>query len=135
VMDHVLANKAVFKSTTSAAGDAAIISGAILASRGHHNSAEDEVGLGLLAAGIISKLFAVATLPAADTRAWNNLPRCLSIASLSLPAGRHTARVEFMDQDGHVLPGLTKIITFDVSDNGKDTVLFVSDKSLTPQTV
>jgi len=135
VMDHVLANKAVFKSTTSAVGDAALISGAILAGQTHHNSAEDEVGLGLLAAGILTKLFSAATVPAADTRAWENLPRYLSFASLSLPTGRHTARVEFMDQDGHVLPGLTKIITFDVSANGKDTVLFVSDKSLTHQTV
>ena len=34
VMDHVLANKAVFKSATDTAGDAAIISGAILAGAG-----------------------------------------------------------------------------------------------------
>jgi hypothetical protein len=135
VMDYVLGNKAVFKSTTDAVGDAAIISGAILASGRHHNSSADEVGAGLMIAGFISKLFSAATTPEADTRTWDDLPRYLSFASLSLAAGQHTARIEFLDQAGNVLPNLTKTITINVSSDGKDKVVFVSDKSSTPQTV
>jgi hypothetical protein len=135
VMDYVLGNKAVFKSTTSVVGDAAIISGAILASDRHRNSAADEVGVGLMIAGFVSKMFSAATTPAADTRAWDDLPRYLSFASLSLPAGPHTATIEFLDQAGNILPGLTKIITIHVPADGKDKIVFVSDKSATPQTV
>src|SRR5690606_8881327 len=83
VMDHVLGNKAVFKSTTSTLGDVGIISGAVLAGHRGRNSAADEVGVGLLAAGLISKLFSSATTPAADTRTWDNLPRYLTFAFLS----------------------------------------------------
>ncbi|HKI70825.1 MAG TPA: hypothetical protein VKA81_00485 [Verrucomicrobiae bacterium] len=57
VMDHVLANKAVFKTATDTAGNAAIISGAILAGQQDRHSVADEVGVGLLAAGVITKIF------------------------------------------------------------------------------
>src|SRR5262249_43309154 len=71
VMDHILANKAVFKSAPDAAGNVGIISGAILAGQQGRHSAADEVGVGLLAAGVISKIFSAATTPAADARAWD----------------------------------------------------------------
>ena len=133
VMDHVLGNKAAFKSTTDAVGKTAIIGGAIAASQRDRTS--QEVGLGLIAAGVLSEIFSGATTPAADIRAWTNLPRYLSFASLSLSPGPHTAKIQFLDQAGHVLPNLTKIITLNVSSDGKDKVVFVSDKSTTPQTV
>src|SRR6266511_5047442 len=62
VMDHILANKAVFKSATDTAGNAAIISGAILATQQGRHSVADEVGVGLLAAGVVSKIFAAAKI-------------------------------------------------------------------------
>jgi hypothetical protein len=133
VMDHILANKAVFKTSTDVAGNAGIIGGAIAASQ--RNRTSQEVGLGLMAAGIISKIVSATTTPAADVRAWTNLPRYLSFASLSLPPGQHTARIEFLDQTGNILPNLTKTITINISSDGKDKVVFVSDKSTTPQTV
>jgi hypothetical protein len=135
VMDHVLGNKAVFKSATSTIGDAALISGAVLASHHGEKSSADEVGAGLMAAGFLAKIFSAATTPAADTRSWDNLPRYLTFAHLSLPPGQHTAKVEFLDGADRLLPGLTKSITFNVPPDGNDKVVFVSDQSTTPQTL
>jgi hypothetical protein len=84
---------------------------------------------------LVSKIISASTTPAADTRAWTDLPRYLSFASLSLPPGQHTAKIEFFDQAGRLLPNLTKIININISPDGKDKVVFVSDKSPTPQTV
>jgi hypothetical protein len=124
VMDHILANKAVFKSSTDTFGNVGIIGGAILAS----NRGTQEAGLGLLAAGVLSKVVSAATTPRADTRAWDNLPGYLSFVALELPPGPHEAVVEFVDAAGNVLPSYTKTLTFNVSSEGTDTVLFVSDR-------
>jgi tetratricopeptide (TPR) repeat protein len=131
VMDYVLGHKAVFKSATSAVGTAAIVGGAIAASQ--NNRTSQQVGIGLLAAGVISKLFSAATTPAADTRAWDDLPRYLSFASAVLPPGRHVVTVDFLSPGGQVLPVFTKTVTLDVPADGKDKVVFISDQSSTPQ--
>jgi hypothetical protein len=135
-MDHILGNKAVFKTATDIAGDAAIIGGsaAILADRGR-NATADEVGAGLIVAGLVSKVVSAATMPAADTRAWDDLPHYLSFATFPLPPGHHVATVDFLDAAGQVMPGLTKTVMFDVPANGKDKVVFVSDRSITPLTI
>jgi len=133
VMDHVLANKAVFKTTTDVAGDVGIIGGAIAAQS--RDRTTEEVGLGILAAGIVTKIVSGATTPAADTRAWDNLPRYLSFAAVELPPGQHTATIEFLDRAGQPMPNLTKNITINVPADKQDKVVFVSDTSLTPQTI
>ena len=127
VMDHVLANTAVFKSATDTLGNAAIISGAVVAA----DTRDTGVGLGLIAAGLISKLVSSATTPAADTRSWDNLPHFLSFSALRLAPGPHTATVEFRDRAGQVLPYLTKTITLNVPADKHDLVVFVSDRSPT----
>jgi hypothetical protein len=134
VMDHVLANKAVFKKTTDTLGDAAIVSGSILAGIGHgsHN-ASDEVGAGLLIAGLVSKIISSATTPEADTRAWDNLPQFISFATMKLSPGEHVVTVEFNDAGGQANPKLNKTITVNVPAD-RDKVVFVSDTSTTPQT-
>jgi len=134
VMDHILGNKAVFKTSTDVAGDVAIVGGAgtLLAGRGR-DATMNEVGAGLIAAGVISKLISSATTPQADVRAWDNLPHYLSFASLPLPPGPHLATVEFFDPGGRLMPHLTKTISFTVPADGKDKVIFVSDQSSTPQ--
>src|SRR5438477_3908764 len=129
VMDHILANKAVFKSATDTAGNAAIISGAILAGQQGRHSVADEVGVGLLAAGVVSKIFSAVTTPAADTRAWDNLPQYLSFASIRLPPGTHSVTVEFLDAGGNPLANLTSTVAINVSEPARDTVIFVSDKN------
>jgi len=135
-MDHILGNKAVFKTATDIAGNVALIGGgAAIVSGNGRDATANQVGAGLLAAGVISKLFSAATTPEADVRSWDNLPRYLSFANLVLPPGRHSVTVEFRDPAGHVLANLSKSITVDVPADGKDKVIFISDQSLTPQTI
>jgi hypothetical protein len=123
VMDHILAGKAVFKNTADAVGNAAIIggAGALLLSR---NNTGREVGAGLLAAGLISKVLSAATTPEADTRAWDNLPNYLGFAAITAAPGRHDAVVEFKSPSGAVT--LRRDVSFDVA-NGHDTVIFLTD--------
>jgi len=130
VMDHILGNKAVFKSTTDTVGNVAIVGGLGTAIVSHDRTAQ-EVGLGVALAGVISKVISSATTPAADVRTWDNLPQYLTFMNLELPPGRHTLTAKFLDGSGNALPNLTKQITFEVV-SGKDKVLFVSDQSATP---
>jgi hypothetical protein len=134
VMDHILGNKAVFKSATDTAGNVALIGGLATAADSRNRTAQ-EVGLGVALAGLVSKAVSAATVPAADTRSWDNLPHYLSFASVPLPAGQHVATIQFLDPAGQVLPGLTKTITINITTTDRDKVVFVSDHSLTPQTL
>jgi hypothetical protein len=134
VMDHVLGNKAVFKTTTDVAGTAAIIGGITTAAVSHDRTAQ-QVGLGIALAGLVSKAISAATVAEADIRTWDNLPRYLSFANMSLPPGQHAVTVQFKDPSGNIVPSLTKNLTINVPSDGKDKVVFVSDQSLTPQTL
>jgi hypothetical protein len=121
VMDHVLANKAVFKSAT---GTAAVAAGATSMGLAAHGQGEAALVAGGVA--IIAGLFSAATTPEADIRAWDNLPRYLSFAALELPPGQHSIAVDFRDAGGRTV--ITKTVKFTVSeDSSKDTVLFVSE--------
>lgn len=124
VMDHILGNKAVFKSSTSAFGDAAIISGAAVGATSRNN----EVALGLIAAGILSKIVSGAATPDADIREWGALPQYLSFGALALPPGQHTGTIEFFDAKGRRLPNMKKTVTFNALKD-RDTVVFISDQN------
>ena len=134
VMDHILGNKAVFKSTTDTVGNVALMGGLATAVASDDRTAQ-EVGLGVALAGLVSKVISAATVPAADTRSWENLPRYLSFASVPLPPGQHVATVQFLDGAGRVVPSLTKTITVNITTTDRDKVVFVSDTSITPQTI
>lgn len=124
VMDHVLANKAVFKATTDTIGDAALISGVVLA----QNRNSQEVGLGLLAAGLVSKIVSASTTPRADTRQWDNLPQYLGFAFARVPSGTHTVLVEFLDASNSPIPGLTQTHSVVIGNSRSKNVLFISDQ-------
>jgi hypothetical protein len=134
VMDHVLGNKAMFKSTTDTVGNLALIGGLATAAASDNRTAQ-EVGLGIALAGLVSKIVSAATVPTADTRAWDNLPRYLSFACVPLPPGQHVATVQFLDGSGRVVANLTKTITVNITTTDRDKVVFVSDTSITPQTL
>ena len=134
VMDHVLGHKAVFKSTTDTIGNAALIGGLATAAASDNRTAQ-QVGLGIALAGLVTKVVSAATVPAADTRAWDNLPRYLSFACVPLPPGQHVATVQFLDGSGRVAASLTKTITVNITTTDRDKVVFVSDTSITPQTL
>jgi len=120
VMDHILANKAVFKSAT---GAAAVVAGATsIALAGNKGNGAWIAGGIAIAAGLIS----AATTPEADIRMWETLPRYLSFAAIELPPGQHSLAIDFRDAAGHTL--LTKTVTFTIAaGSNKDTVLYVSE--------
>jgi hypothetical protein len=133
VMDHILGNKAVFKTATDIAGTVGIIGGTIAAANTHGNARA--VGAGIALAGLASKIISAATTPEADTRSWDNLPQYISFANLPLPVGEHVVTVEFLDRGGRPAANLTKTITVNVASTDRDKVVFVSDQSATPQTL
>jgi hypothetical protein len=133
VMDHILGNKAVFKSTTDTIGNVAMVGGLSTAAMSHDRTAQ-QVGLGIAFAGLVSKVVSSATIAEADTRAWDNLPHYLSFASLALTAGQHHVTVEFRDGSGRTVAGMNKNLTINVAE-GRDTVVFLSDQSIAPQTL
>lgn len=134
VMDHILGNKAVFKTSADVAGDVAL-AGAVIANdqaRRREQRGKDgddaniaAVGLGLL--GIIGKIASAATETQADTRQWDNLPQRLSFAALKLPPGEHRGRLEFLDREGNVLERRTQPVTISVAAGDRDTVVFLSE--------
>src|SRR5688572_5725634 len=129
VMDHILANKATFKDATDIGGDAALLSGVVLA----QNRETQPLALGAIGLGIFSKIASASTRAEADTRSWDNLPLYLSFAHLEIPPGEHTVTVDFLDEGNRVIAGLTKKMTINVPPNGANKVVYVSDKSTTPQ--
>jgi hypothetical protein len=132
VMDHVLGNKAVFKSTTDAVGNLALMGGLTTAAVSDNRTAQN-VGLGIALAGLATKLISSATTPEADTRTWDNLPQFISFAAVQLPVGEHAVTVEFLEAGGKVVEKLTKTINVSVTTTDRDKVVFVSDCSTTPQ--
>lgn len=126
VMDHILANKAVFKETADVVGDAALIGAGISAYQpdSHRN---DGLTAGLAAVGILSKIASAATTPAADIRCWNNLPQWIGFTALKLPAGEYPATVEFRAADGSTVS--TRQFTLPVNNTPADTVLLLSELS------
>jgi len=129
VMDHILANKAVFKGTTDAVGNVAIISGAIMASQRNRNSSVDEVGAGLIIAGVLSKLVSAAATPEADTRTWHNLPQLLYAGSVALGPGDHRVVTEFLDAGGTPVTEATREFVLTLTDTAEPAVVFLSDQS------
>jgi hypothetical protein len=155
VMDHILGNKAVFKQAADTIGDAALL-GAIIAAQNTRKEVKRTVigpdgkprvvtetvrdddaanaALGLAAAGVLAKIFAGATQPTADIRAWDNLPQYLSLATLRLPPGEHPATLTFLDAAGQPLASRTQTFTLTVPTPAetaaappRDTVVFRSE--------
>lgn len=131
VMDKVLAGKADFKRATDAVGDVGIIGGAVVGATSRHNS---EAALGLIAAGLVSKVFSALTKPEADTRTWDNLPLFLSFAALQIPPGSYQATIEFLDSVHRPVPTFNKSLNITIPPGTREKVIFVSDQSSTPQT-
>ncbi len=121
-MDAILARKATIKKSGDLVGDIGVTGGAILASQPE----TEEAGTALLGAGLVGKIVGGSAEPNADTRTWTNLPQHLSFAALQLPAGTHSATIEFLDANGVPLPNRQQTISISVHPD-HDTVLFVAD--------
>ena len=125
IMDHVLGRKAVFKRTTSDLGDAAIMSGIILGSETKH----DQTALTVAGIGILSKLISAAATPEADVRQWDTLPQHLTIIPMRVPTGPQEAVIQFYDNQGSLISGLTKTAEINVGNRREPLVLFISEFS------
>lgn len=101
-VDYVLNGKAEFKADTQAAAIGAVAAGAAVAGTSHNNT-QTAVGLGLVAAGLITEAFSASTHPEADTRMWDNLPNSLFLYSLKCPVGTTKVVVRALTADGKVL--------------------------------
>jgi hypothetical protein len=156
VMDHILGNKAVFKQAADTVGDAALL-GAVIAAQNTRKEVKRTIigpdgkprtvtetvkdddaantALGLAAAGVLAKILAGAAQPAADTRAWDNLPQYLSLATLRLPPGDHSATLTFLDAAGQPLAKRAQTFTVTIPAEPEnsaaapahDTVVFRSE--------
>ncbi len=104
VMDQILGNKAEFKQATDLAGDALLATAVTTAALGHGRRT-GELALATATVGVATKIVSAETKPAADIRAWDNLPRYLSFAALRLRPGPHLAILTFYDPYGRPLPG------------------------------
>jgi hypothetical protein len=127
-MDHILANKAVFKDVTKGVAIAGGVTSFMLADpnqiarRGYPSEAA------LIAGGVaaVAGALNLATKTEADIRAWDNLPRYLTFAPMQLPPGEHSIVIDFRDASGRTIS--TRTVKFTVPSNStKDTVLFVSE--------
>lgn len=134
VMDHILGNKAVFKTNANVAGDIALAGSAIAYNEGRRRERDGKdrddpnytaLGLGVL--GVLGKVASAATQAQADTRQWDNLPQHLSFAAVKLPPGEHAGTIEFLDRDGNVLERRTQRVSFVVGSDARDTVVFLSE--------
>ena len=134
VMDHILGNKAYFKTGANVAGDVALAGAVIAQDQGRRRERQGKdpddaniaaVGLGIL--GVIGKVASAATQTQADIRQWNNLPQRLSFAAVKLPPGKYDGRMEFLDRDGSVLEQRTQRVSIAVGADDRDTVVFLSE--------
>jgi tetratricopeptide (TPR) repeat protein len=134
VMDHILGNKAYFKTSANMAGDVAFVGAVVAADEARRRDREGRddngagraaVGLGIL--GVAGKIASAATQAEADTRQWDNLPQRLSFAAIQLPPGEHPASLEFLGIDGQVLEQRTQRVILSVTADERDTVVFLSE--------
>lgn len=130
-MDHILANKAVFKDATTATAIAAGATSLMLANPREMMRHGTPGEAALIAGGIaaVAGVLAATTQTEADIRAWDNLPRYLTFAPLELPAGTHSIIVDFRDGSGRTIGSKTVSVTVPAGAT-KDTVLFVSEHSI-----
>ncbi len=137
VMDYILGRKAVFKDTTQAVGDVALVGAAVASQEmvkrnGRINHDAENATVALAAIGLISKAVSAAADATADIRAWDNLPQKLGFAALRLDPGEHPAVAKFYDAEGRLLKGRTRHLTITVpADHNGDIVVFVSDLAKT----
>ncbi len=111
VIDGILKGKAVFKTTTAVAGDAAIIAGTAVAMSDRDNIG---IGLGIAAVGVATRLASAAATPEADVRELQPMPDDIYVIPVSLAAGTHSLTVN----------GGRDVCSVEARPNGCEIVLF-----------
>ncbi|MEY4674052.1 MAG: hypothetical protein RL148_1836 [Planctomycetota bacterium] len=117
-MEGIRKGKAVFKSVARAAGQTALILGAL--------DDSDKGRRDKLIVGGALLLASVLTSTEADTRCWSTLPATVQGLCAEVPPGTHQLRVEFLGTGGQVLDSLTQTWTVTVPESGESWYLFRS---------
>lgn len=108
-IEGILNGKAKFKDATDAVAEVSSSVASNLAYQASLTGDSDLAGAGLAiaAAGMIFNMFSKNTVPAADTRYWDNLPNTLAVASTQVSGGPGTVSAQFSsDESGFVRPAL-----------------------------
>lgn len=112
-VDSIIEGKVAFAQGTAEAGnlltDLSEISAASSGSRwttGRTDVTSRTIG----ALGVAALLFSSKARPAVDDRYWDNLPDAVHVVPLSLDPGEHTVTIEFFDEDGDLLPDLSRTV-------------------------
>ncbi|HEX6812972.1 MAG TPA: hypothetical protein VF384_15210 [Planctomycetota bacterium] len=116
-MEGIRKGKAVFKTTSTAAGIVLLDQ----ASRNDGDKARTQaiVGGGLLLAGLF-------TSSAADTRHWSTTPASVHVLAIDAAAGEHSLVVDFLDAHGAPLASMRQQVTVTVPAHGEGWYLFRS---------
>lgn len=117
-MEGIRQGKAVFKSVARAAGQTALILGAL--------DDSDKGRRDKLIVGGALLLVSALTSTEADTRCWTTLPGTVQGLCAEVPPGTHQLRVEFLGTGGQVLDSLTQTWTVTVPESGESWYLFRS---------
>ena len=56
-------------------------------------------------------------------------------AAMEIPPGQQTVKIDFLDDANRILSGSSKQLTIQVPEGAGDKVVYVSDQSVTPQTL
>ena len=126
VMDHIMKNKVVFKTTSKDVGKVLLVAAVAAASQKDGGPAAAVL---LILGGAAYGMSYLAN-PACDIRAWWNLPQYLAFVSLSLPAGDYHVSVQFLDKKDVPIGCLDRTFRIKVNDQTKDTIVFISDKEI-----
>lgn len=123
-MDHILKHKSNVKKGTKLSGW-----GAVLASQGLILAGADQrVAAGVMVGGWLLQSVSEGVKTQADDRCWDNLPQCLTVATLKLPPGRHVLQVDFLGADGKVQKGATRDVVVNVEES-RISAAYVSEHS------
>ncbi len=129
LIDFILKGKAHFKSEASSWKDAGY-SDFLNSSRAGSSETDVLAGALGLVIGTVAHVVEAASNPAADTRTWDNLPGYLGFRLLRLPPGEQTLQVQFLDQNGRVIPGDSLVTTIQAPGSNQLAVVYASEFSV-----
>jgi len=114
--------KDTIQATKGATRDAAVVTTIIAADQAARGN--KTAGWVALGAGV----FALANQSQADTRQWELLPDRFLARAFSLPVGRHTLRIRFLDRYRHALSDYGQVWYYSRNSDSEDQILLLRSK-------
>ncbi len=109
-VDEILNRQASIRGGAEAAGNVAVMGGAVVAAHGISNRDDTTAlaGAGVLAAGALMYGLSTLVQPQADTREWASLPDALGVAVIAAEPGSRSLTVSYAGEDVRRSGGNTK---------------------------